>query len=93
MAKLLVIIGQYLLSSMIARLLTGAGLAILSATALTTLINTYFNGFNSVIGSFPPVVLGLAHISGLDTALSIIISAIIAKIAIRSISSSIIKNS
>jgi len=92
MGKLLVIVGQYLLSSFVARILAGAGLAILSATTLTTLINSYFIGFNSVIGNFPTTILGLAHVSGLDTALSIVISAMLAKVAIRSFSSSIIKN-
>lgn len=60
------------------QVLTGAGLTLGTSAITLTSLNSMITFFKSNIGQIPATILGLAHIAGLDVAISIILGAIVA---------------
>lgn len=61
--------------------LLGAGLTLGSAAGSMTFINQLIGMFRSNANSIPADILGLAHVAGFDYAISIILGAIVASVA------------
>lgn len=92
MAKLLFLVGTFLLSGAIKRMLLGAGLGLISAQFILTITQRYINSSFSNMQSFGGVAVGLMGLSGLDVALSIVIGAVIARATINAMRVSIAKS-
>lgn len=61
--------------------LLGAGLTLGAAAGSMTFINQLIDMFRSNANSIPLDILGLAHVAGFDYAISIILGAIVASVA------------
>ena len=72
MFDMLLLTLNYWLSTALGRLLAGAGLTLAVATGIITLFESNFNGIPSTVASF-------VNIAGVDVALSLIVSALIAR--------------
>lgn len=62
-------------------MLLGAGLTLGAAAGSMSFINQLINLFKSNANSIPADILSLAHIAGFDYAISIILGAIVANVA------------
>ena len=62
-------------------MLLGAGLTLGAAAGSMTFINQLINMFKSNANSIPADILSLAHVAGFDYAISIILGAIVASVA------------
>lgn len=62
-------------------MLLGAGLTLGAAAGSMSFINQLINLFKSNANSIPADILSLAHIAGFDYAISIILGAIVASVA------------
>ncbi len=62
--------------------MTGAGLTFMSTTAMTAFVNQYISSLKNSTGGIRSEILGILHLSAIDYALSVILSAIVARIAI-----------
>lgn len=82
MGNLLYSVGDYLLSNAIKRALTGAGLALASSQVLDVIVTNLLNQAVDHIQGGSSVAFAFISISGVGTALSIIASAIIARVTI-----------
>lgn len=71
-------------SGFIKKALTGAGMTVLSNTVLLTLFNVFLDQFRDHLGNINSPVLALLHMSGVDLALSIVLSAIATRMALDS---------
>ena len=83
MLKLLAGLVTWALSGMIARLLVGAGLTIITATALTALVSAALDGVGTSMGGLPAAAFQLALLGGVAEFLSIIGSALLTRAAMR----------
>lgn len=66
--------------SLAARVMTAIGIGVVSYAGITTLLNTVISNVNSSYGSIGSVPLAFLNMSGFGTALSIITSAIVARV-------------
>lgn len=82
MGELLYKTGDYLLANSIKRALSGAGLAVVTYQGLDIVLDTLLNNAVSNIQSASTVALSFMSLSGIDTSLSIVASAMIARISI-----------
>ena len=82
MGDLLYKVGDYLLANSIKRALTGAGLAFASYQVLDTVVSSMIDKAVANIQSASTIALSFMAISGIDTALSIVASAMIARLTI-----------
>lgn len=73
-------------------ILAGAGLGILSSEFLKTILNGFIANFVSQANSLGGDALSVLSLCGFDTAISVCLSAIITRITIQSLSTSIVKN-
>ena len=71
-------------SGFLRQVMLGAGLSFGSATFMTGLVNSYVSRIKSDLGSVPEMVLSFMAMSNLDYAISIILSAIVARAAMNS---------
>ncbi len=62
-------------------MLLGAGLTLGAAAGSMTFINQLINMFKGNVNSIPADILSLAHVAGFDYAISIILGAIVANVA------------
>lgn len=75
------------------QMLLGAGLTLGAAAGSMTFINQLIGMFRSNASSIPADILGLAHVAGFDYAISIILGAIVASVAMNAGSLSLRKMS
>jgi hypothetical protein len=85
-------IGQSLLSIGIKKALLGAGLGLASYAGLSTMIDSMINNATAQIQSGDAIALAMLGISGMDTALSMVLSAVLVRATIFSASLSLVKN-
>lgn len=71
-------------SGFIKKALTGAGITVFSNTVMLTLFDTFLDQFKNNLGQINSPVLALLHMSGIDIALSIVLSAIATRMALNS---------
>lgn len=81
LSNMLYIVGEKLLNVSIKKALGGAGLGLASYEGLSKLMDKLISDSISSINSGDAVVLNMLGLAGVDTALSIIISACVVKIA------------
>lgn len=92
MGNFLYNIGLSLLDIGIKRLFLGAGLGLVSYTTLKTIFDTLINNALQSMNSGLDLALSFLGLSGVDTALSIVISAMLIRVTILSAQLHIIKN-
>lgn len=61
------------------KMLAGAGLTLASTAVMTTLVNQYISTLKNQTAGISVDMLAILHLSGLDFALSVILSAIVAR--------------
>lgn len=79
MSDLLLLTLNQWLSTALGRLLTGAGLTLAVASGIVALFDTMLNSVIANFGAIPATVASFVNISGVDVALSLIVSALIAR--------------
>lgn len=84
MFDMLLLTLNYWLSTALGRLLAGAGLTLAVASGIVALFDTMLARVISNFDSIPATVAALINISGVDTAISFIISALISRQALLS---------
>ena len=84
MARILLLVFGFVLESAIKRLLVGAGLGLVSMITIQTYFDQKLQQAINQTGAFDNWVLGLLAIAKMDTCLSIIVAAVIARVAISS---------
>lgn len=82
MPQLLILIGGYLASDLLRKVLLSAGLGLASGAFFTILINLYIDKAVNSLGQIPASILGLLGLFGFDKALSIIIGALVMRASI-----------
>ncbi|MFC3903270.1 Protein of unknown function [Acinetobacter marinus] len=82
MPRLLFMLGSWLLSNFAKKVLLGAGVAIVSSAIIQSILTAFINKAINASNSVDPTYLGLLSISGVDTAISIVIGALIARATI-----------
>jgi hypothetical protein len=75
-----------LLNGTFSKILTGAGLGLFTSAVSQTLLTSLFDTAINSINSSSADILGLLHILGFDTFLSVVFGAIIARLTIQSFS-------
>lgn len=83
MARLLILVAQYLLGSAIKRLLLGAGLGFSSYYFLNGIFNKYIELAQQSTNAFENGAWGLLALAGLTKAMSLLISATVARMIIQ----------
>lgn len=78
-------------SGLLKKVLTGAGLGLASTAGVTALVNSYIDNLRSSTGGLSAELLAILHLSGLDYALSIILSAVVTRIALNSVGMTLTK--
>lgn len=71
-------------SGFLKKALTGAGLGLASTAGVTVLVNSYIDNLRTSTGGLSAELLAILHLSALDYALSIILSAVVTRIALNS---------
>ena len=82
MPRLLILIAQYILSSLVKRLLLGAGLAVGSYTFINSLFEKYID-LAVKSDSFASPFWGIAALAGLPTCISLLLSATVVRVVIQ----------
>ena len=82
MPAFLFTLSSWILTNFAAKVLLGAGVAIVSSAIVNTIITTYINKAINAASSVDPTYIGLLAISGLDQAISIVIGALVARATI-----------
>lgn len=85
MPAVLVTIGIYIISSVIARLFLALGIGMFTYYGLYNLVETLLAQAQSLFSSLPPQVFQLLSLGGIPEALSIICSAVLTRAAIMAI--------
>lgn len=88
---LLLLVGGFLASDLLRRVLLSAGLGLATAAFFTTILNIYIDRVINNLGGMPASVLGLLGLFGFDKALSIIIGALVMRASINAMSISVRK--
>lgn len=78
-------------TGLLRKLLAGAGLTLVSTSAMTTLVNQYIAHLQAQTASISTNMLAILHLSGLDFALSVILSAIVSRMALNATNLTIAK--
>lgn len=86
MPRLLILLAGFILESAVKKLLFGAGIAIFSMTVIQTVFEQKLQKAITQTGSMDNWILGLIAIAKLDLCTSIIIGAVVARVAISSAS-------
>lgn len=79
MSDLLLLTLNQWLATALGRLLAGAGLTLAVASGIVALFDTMLNNVIANFGAIPATVASFVNISGVDIALSLIVSALIAR--------------
>lgn len=79
MADLLLLTLNQWLSTALGRLLVGAGLTLAVASGIVALFDTMLDSVIANFDNLPATVAALVNISGVDVALSLIVSALISR--------------
>lgn len=82
MGELLLQTGHYLMASAIRRMLTGAGLTLVTASISASVLNSLIDDFRQQLNNMPDLALALIDLSGTDVALSLMLSAILTRHAL-----------
>lgn len=85
MPAILVTIGIYIISSVIAKVLVAFGIGLFSYYGLYQLVEQLLSQVQPLLSSLPPEVFQLISLAGIPTSLSIIGSAFLTRAAIKSI--------
>lgn len=83
MHKFLIGIGVWVLSSVIARLVAASGLGFYTYSKLDFYIEKLMNYMTQYLSELPLILLQLLRLAEVDTAISIIFSAMLSSVAIR----------
>ncbi|MGB2784566.1 DUF2523 family protein [Psychrobacter sp.] len=78
-------------SGFLKKLLTGAGLGIASTAGVTVLINQYIDNLRTSTGGLSVELLAILNLAGVDFVISIILSAVVTRIALNSANLSLTK--
>lgn len=89
MAKILMIIGGYVLSSFLLKIFSVLGLTILSYKFIYTFVETALNKVQPMFSSLPANALNILALMGVPEALSIVCSALLTAAFIQSLKTSI----
>lgn len=92
MGKLLTLILGNFAGSAIKKLLIGAGLGLATGAIVLSIINHYISKIQQQAG-FLGDMAGIAHLGGLDTAISIIIGAVVVRATLGATKLSLVKAS
>lgn len=84
MGDLFYVTCNYLLSGAIRQMLTGAGLALATAGVSVTFINSMIARVSATLSGLPELAISLLDLSGCDVALSLMLGAVVARVAINS---------
>lgn len=87
MGKLLTAIGTWLMSNLIGRALAGAGLAIAGSYTFGLFIDYFINKALAMLNNIPMV--GLIGVAGIDKAISILLTAVMIKVYLATVSQGI----
>ena len=90
MGKLLTLILGDFAGSALKKLLVGAGLGIVTGAIVLTVLNYYIGKIQQQAG-FLGDMAGIAHLGGLDTAISVIIGAVVVRATLGATKLSIVK--
>lgn len=90
MGKLLTLILGDFAGSALKKLLVGAGLGIITGAIVLTVLNYYIGKIQQQAG-FLGDMAGIAHLGGLDTAISVIIGAVVVRATLGATKLSIVK--
>lgn len=85
MFDMLLLTLNYWLSTALGRLLAGAGLALAVASGIVTLFDSMLEKVISNFNGVPSTVASIVNIAGVDVALSLIVSALIARQGLMSV--------
>lgn len=91
MHKLLLTVAAFVLSSALKKMIVGAGLGVTSMLFIQSLFQRYYDHVLHSAGSFQHNVVMFIGLSQLDQALSIIIGAVFARVAINAMTLAITK--
>lgn len=75
------------------KLLAGAGIGLASSAVFMTAFTALLNSFQNSLGGVSYTILSLAHVAGIDTSLTILLSAMVTRLALNSSALSIRKAS
>lgn len=84
MGELILQTGNFLLAGAIRRMLTGAGLTLATAGVTNTILNSLISDLREEMGNMPELALALIDLSGVDVAISLMLSAVLTRNAISS---------
>lgn len=84
MGELILQTGNFLLAGAIRRMLTGAGLTLATASVTNTVLNSLIDDLKEEMGKMPELALALIDLSGVDVAMSLMLSAVLTRNAISS---------
>ena len=82
MPRILILIAGFILESAVKKLLLGAGLALVSMTTIQIFFDRKLQQAQSQTGNMDNWILGLIALAKLDVCLSIIVGAVMARVAI-----------
>ncbi|MDP2746606.1 DUF2523 domain-containing protein [Pseudomonas sp.] len=85
MPAILVTIGIYIISSVIAKVFVALGIGLLSYYGLYELVQQLLGQVQGLISSLPPQVFQIISLGGIPQAMSIIGSAVLTRAAIKSV--------
>ena len=91
MGKLIYSFLTLLLGSSFRRVLVGAGLGLASSVGIKALLDNYITSYISNLNSISSNILSILGLAGIDTAISVIIGALITRATIKSLSLSLTK--
>lgn len=84
MARILLLILNFFASSFLKQVLVGAGLSLVSGAFVLTMVNQYISSAQSNMSGFGQYA-GLMGLAGLDTALSILVGALVFRATVASL--------
>ncbi len=93
MMKLLAALFGFSQKGFVKNALAGAGLMLVSSAAIMTAFNVAYQAMMTSFSAASGNVLALAHVAGIDTALTIILSAIVTRLGLNSFKLSLKKAS
>lgn len=91
LAQLIYKVGEYLLAVSVKRMLAGAGLGLATYAGITTLLDKLIADANAKLASGDGQILSLIGLTGIDVAISLILSACVVRATISSSSVFVVK--
>lgn len=64
------------------KVFAGAGITFASTTVMTSIVQQYISRLQSMTNSIPADMLAILHLSGIDFAISVILSAVMSRLVI-----------